>query len=146
MKREFVLGLVFRPGLDVVFLIRKNRPDWQAGHYNGIGGRIEPDESPRFAMSREYKEETGATVGVLEWRLFCLLRSRGDIVHCFCAESAAKVQSKTDEEVFTCHVACLPPNALPQLRWMIPMAIDRLADRDPDCVMFTIAEERKEKP
>lgn len=42
-----------------VLLIRKAKPDWQAGLLNGIGGKVEDGESIFQATVREFKEETG---------------------------------------------------------------------------------------
>jgi len=61
-KIKYVLGFAFSPwGLQVV-LIEKNRPDWQKGYLNGIGGKIEPGETPLQAMIREFKEEAGLRI------------------------------------------------------------------------------------
>jgi len=40
-------------------LTLKDRPDWQAGHYNLPGGKMEPGEDPNTAAIRELMEETG---------------------------------------------------------------------------------------
>ncbi len=40
-------------------MIRKNRPDWQAGKLNFPGGHIEEGEEPQIAAARELFEETG---------------------------------------------------------------------------------------
>lgn len=61
--RRFVLGFCFDFGYHNVLLIEKNRPPWQAGKLNGIGGKIEEGESPAAAMAREFREETGGLVG-----------------------------------------------------------------------------------
>src|SRR5687767_2261708 len=61
----------------MVLLVRKARPEWQAGLLNGIGGKIQhlpirPQdtelrwESSLEAMRREFTEETGLSVD-LEW-------------------------------------------------------------------------------
>ena len=55
----YTIGIVFSHNLKCVFLLRKNRPDWQAGKLNGIGGHIEEGEEPLNAMRREALEETG---------------------------------------------------------------------------------------
>lgn len=49
-----------------VALMRKNRPQWQVGKLNGIGGKIEDGETAAEAMRREFQEETGQDG--FEWR------------------------------------------------------------------------------
>ncbi len=56
---EYVLGFMFSPDEKKVLLIWKNRPSWQAGKLNGIGGKVNPGETPLEAMEREFIEETG---------------------------------------------------------------------------------------
>lgn len=56
---EYVLGIMFSEDEKKVLTIWKNRPSWQAGKLNGIGGKIEAGESPLEAMHREFIEETG---------------------------------------------------------------------------------------
>lgn len=55
----YTLGFVFNPERTHVMLIRKTRPQWQAGSLNGIGGKLEQDESESECMIREFREETG---------------------------------------------------------------------------------------
>lgn len=56
---EYVLGFMFNEDESKVLLVHKNRPTWQAGKLNGIGGKIEAGETPLQAMEREFMEETG---------------------------------------------------------------------------------------
>jgi 8-oxo-dGTP pyrophosphatase MutT (NUDIX family) len=42
-----------------VLLVLKDRPPWQAGRLNLVGGKIEDGEHPREAALRELKEEAG---------------------------------------------------------------------------------------
>ena len=58
-KKTYVAGFLFSPDRSRVLLIRKNRPAWQAGKLNGLGGKIEPGETPPQAMRREFREEQG---------------------------------------------------------------------------------------
>lgn len=57
--KEYVLGYIFSEDMEDVLLIRKERPYWQKGMLNGIGGKIEKEEMPREAIKREMLEEAG---------------------------------------------------------------------------------------
>lgn len=59
---RYSLGLAFSPDAGSVLLILKNRPSFLAGRWNGVGGHVEPGETPAQAMAREFREETG-----LDW-------------------------------------------------------------------------------
>lgn len=86
---NYVLGFIFDLYSSKVLLIRKEKPNWQKGFFNGVGGKIEEtDETIYIAMARECKEETGAFTHHLDWRKFCTMEGRncpdGDWnVHCF---------------------------------------------------------------
>ena len=43
-----------------VLLLNRDYPGWM-GCWNGVGGKLEPNESPRESMLREIQEETGLT-------------------------------------------------------------------------------------
>lgn len=60
---RYVLGFTFSPTFSHVLLLWKNRPAWQAGKLNGIGGKIEEGETAEEAMAREFTEETGIVTG-----------------------------------------------------------------------------------
>lgn len=60
--KQYVLTFVFNEALDSVWLIRKIKPKFQEGYLNGIGGKIEKDESPHEAAIRELHEESGYIV------------------------------------------------------------------------------------
>lgn len=57
------LGYVLSPDAERVLLIHRNtRPDDPAfGKYNGLGGKLEPDEDIAAGMLRELHEEAGIT-------------------------------------------------------------------------------------
>lgn len=56
-NKQFTIGICFSHDLKWVYLVRKRRPEWQAGKLNGIGGKVNPGEDPAVAMRREAKEE-----------------------------------------------------------------------------------------
>jgi len=55
MKTKYVVG--FRFCGEQVLLLRKQRPAWQNGKLNGVGGKIERGETPMLAMACEWIEE-----------------------------------------------------------------------------------------
>lgn len=123
--QEYVLGFMFDEAAERVLLIRKNRPSWQAGFLNGIGGHIEPGEAPLEAMIREFREETG--VEHADWRHFLVLEFPKGRIFCYDAHSSAAVdaaRTMTDEVLVQVAAAPLPHDVLDNLRWMIPMALD----------------------
>jgi 8-oxo-dGTP diphosphatase len=96
---DYCLGFLFDEYLDNVVLIKKERPDWQKGKLNGVGGKIEEGEIPAVAMSREFKEETGVVISVENWSLFGSMQGDSWCVHLFATSvSSPKVLQLTDEK------------------------------------------------
>ncbi len=64
------LGYVLSPDRSRVLLIHRNaRPDDQhLGKYNGLGGKLEPEEDVASGMRREIREEAGIECGGLALR------------------------------------------------------------------------------
>jgi len=120
---RYVVGFLFDG--DRVLLIRKERPAWQAGRLNGVGGHIEEGESPHEAMTREFREEAGLETD--EWVGYARLHRPGDYeVFFFVArrKEGEEVSQKT-EEGLEWHVASsLPDDVIPNLKWLVPMALD----------------------
>lgn len=121
---EYCLGFAFNPSLDTVVLIKKQRPEWQAGLLNGVGGKLEPGESAMDAMHREFKEETG--VSISDWQRFGQLSGSDWIVHLYTTkiydwEIASIIYKKTDEEILLKDADNLS-NIIPNLMWLVPMA------------------------
>jgi 8-oxo-dGTP diphosphatase len=127
-QQGYVVGFLF-DHWNSVALIEKNRPSWQAGYINGIGGKIEPGESHLFAMIREFKEETG--VDFEDWQCFALLESPRSRIWAFKGLTDSKtlhsVRTVEDERVFVhnSYAELVPKNAVPNLHWLIPFAIRR---------------------
>lgn len=67
--REYTLGFAFSSDFSKVLLIQKNRPIWQEGKLNGIGGKLEEcDQTPIDGMIREFKEETNIDTSDCRWQ------------------------------------------------------------------------------
>lgn len=48
----------------------KKQNDMHAGKWNGLGGKLEPGETPEECARREIKEESGLQVKKLQWKGF----------------------------------------------------------------------------
>jgi 8-oxo-dGTP diphosphatase len=69
---NYVMGLLLTNygEAERVLLTLKNRPEWQNGLWNGIGGKINPGELALDAMTREAQEETEI---LTMWREFAVI-------------------------------------------------------------------------
>jgi 8-oxo-dGTP diphosphatase len=68
MRARLVVGFMFCGAH--VLLVNKQKPKWQEGLWNGIGGKVERDESPMYAMPREFREETCIDTAQDNWTHF----------------------------------------------------------------------------
>jgi 8-oxo-dGTP diphosphatase len=128
--QTYACGFLFSHDRTRVLLIRKRRPAWQAGKLNGLGGKIEPGESPAEAMRREFREE--ANLDVAGWQEVLTLSGgddagsgvawRGHFFRAFGDIDAARAM--TDETLERHDARALPPDTIPNLRWMIPLMLD----------------------
>jgi 8-oxo-dGTP diphosphatase len=123
-KQQYVCGFLFSKDKEQVLLMQKNRPEWQKDRLNGVGGKIEHGESEYEAMVRECQEECGLEVN--NWNKFFELEGPDFVVHFFRAfADIYEAKSLTDEKI-----GVYPSQMgwgyklLPNLRWLIPMALD----------------------
>lgn len=126
---KYVLGFMFDLKLQHVALIEKNRPAWQAGKLNGVGGKVEPNETLEFAMVREFVEETGISTVPEGWNHFAELHGPDWKVAVYCGQSDRIHQARatTDEKVVIAHVMNIQEmHTIANVRWLVPMAQDFL--------------------
>lgn len=114
-----------------ILLIRKKRPDWQAGYLNGVGGKIEFGETSREAMTREFQEETGLTIEKHNWIYVCdMINSNTDSskVTFFTAKlSEIKFENKTDEELILVNYEVMTQyKLLPNIKALVELTLLRL--------------------
>ena len=130
--KTYVCGFLFSPDRARVLLIRKNRPAWQAGKLNGVGGKIEAGETPHQAMRREFREEAGVDLPEARWQHVITLSGADDAGaghgwagHFFRGfGDVDNVTALTDEPLEVHAVRSLPEHVIPNLRWMIPLMLD----------------------
>ena len=130
---QYCLGFLFDIfDRDKVALIRKNRPSWQAGLLNGIGGKLEEGETYRQAMVREFFEETGNVAA--RWNLFAELFSGHSAINgqpwkmgCFYGFGVTDLcESKTDEKIEIIQWPLIGKNkslCVENTPWLLEMAI-----------------------
>lgn len=129
MKR-YVVGFCFNEARDEILLIEKNKPEWQKGRLNGIGGKIEDyDASPKSAMYREGLEEANIKV---DWQQFAHYSGPGYELFIFRAfDDRALEEFKTmeAERIVSRSVDGLPwrdeKKMIWNLNWLIPLALDK---------------------
>lgn len=152
MFKSYVLGFMFeREWPWRVVLIRKNRPEWQSGKLNGVGGHIEPGEEPVEAMEREFREETGVdTTGM--WTA-CGSIKREDDFEVFIFKGVCSdlqnlgLRSVTDELVYCEWISQIHRGnrgIIPNLAWIIPLLLDDNSDGAPYIVHMEVAKPMKE--
>ena len=93
---NYCLGFLTDPTGERILLMEKRRPHWQVGLLNGIGGKLEDEESGVEAMARECVEETGLDVN--QWFALDTLTFPGGQVEVFHAVADLdRARTTTDE-------------------------------------------------
>ncbi len=121
---EYVVGFMINDKNQVLLII-KNRPEWQKGLMNGIGGHIEANELPETAMKREFLEETGCSTDHFSWKNFATLSGPDWKVYFFVlrVKTFPAFQTVTDEVVVAVNIETLNfSNCIPNIIWLISMA------------------------
>lgn len=139
-KTKFSLGFIFDAQLQNVLLIQKNRPDWQKGKWNGLGGHVEKGETYLQTIEREVFEESGLNIPANEWIKVGEMKLTDSICWVFAAiykGELTDIQIKTDEILAWHSIRNIPINVLSNLTWLIPFAIDKLTHSELlECIIF----------
>ena len=135
-KKQYVVGFCFVPNEGNVILIRKNKPAWQEGKLNGVGGSIEAGETAMQAMEREWLEETAEPR--TGWELFCTICYAKATVFFFRTwTTECKARTNTSEIIVRASLGDIHGPVVPcwyaetklhlpmlaNLRYLIPMAL-----------------------
>lgn len=128
MRQNYVVGFAFSADRSKVVLIRKNRPAWQAGKLNGVGGKFEPGEDGLSCMTREFSEETGVTTDAADWHYFTKIIGRDGDVLCYRMfdDKALAATTKSDEavEITPVDFDHIRAESMANLLWLIGIALD----------------------
>lgn len=127
--QEYVVGFCFDVERERVVLIRKLKPAWQAGKLNGVGGKVELNETHIQAMVREFAEETGVTTEPNDWMRYAKLSGKYFDMQVFCMfdnSVLTKVKTVEDEkvEIHWLDSKWIKSQAISNLPWLISLALD----------------------
>jgi len=132
---DMVVGLLYDDYCEHVLMIRKNKPEWQKGKLNGIGGKIKEGETPLQAMVREFHEETGEFLNASKWEhcieYKCTFNEVDPYtVHFFASlcynhiwMSSLKCPEEESLEIVEVN-NMYNENVIENLRWIVPMLAD----------------------
>lgn len=139
MMTDYVVGFSFNEARYAVILVQKQKPQWQRGLLNGVGGKIEKGEKPIEAMVREFAEEAGVPTLESDWTQYAIMGSAGfedrfsskpggfrvHVFKTFNTEIFKNVTTVTDELIVTKAIDDVNKNnSISNLRWLIEMALD----------------------
>lgn len=73
---DYVLGIIISEDKKILLVKKLKGPKVNLYKWNGVGGKIEKDETPHEAMKREVFEESGLDIN--DWDIFCELIMEND--------------------------------------------------------------------
>ncbi len=128
-QRRAVVGIAFNESVTRVLLVEKQRPKWQAGLFNGVGGKVEEGESPVGAVSREFFEQAGLDITEAAWT-HCITYRGPDFEITFYQiflpdKMFDSAKTATDEEVTPVPLSEIPKvRTIFNLQYIVPMMMD----------------------
>lgn len=128
MIQEYVCGFMFDQTYQNVALIEKVNPSWQRGFLNGVGGKIEKDESPINAMVREFKEEAGVDTTIETWTQYAkIVQNNSWHVYFFMSVGdLSLLKSMEKEQIVLLAIKDLQQSkALQSVKWLVPLCMDK---------------------
>ncbi|HRN96339.1 MAG TPA: NUDIX domain-containing protein [Candidatus Levybacteria bacterium] len=131
--KKYTVGFIFNTSLTKVLLIHKLHPQWQNGKINGVGGKIEPGEDSIDCIVREIREETGLITQKNLWKFAgknCAPDWEVDFYACMYNGQESDAKTLTDEKVEWFLLSDLPDNLIPNLKWLIPLTLNKLTDNE----------------
>jgi 8-oxo-dGTP diphosphatase len=135
--KKYSLGFIFNASLNKVLLMHRIKPEWQKGKINGIGGKVEEHESALSSMVRETQEETALTIKENEWQYIANLSSPEfftEVFACIYPGNIADAKSLEEQKIEWFSLDKLPSNMINNLRWLIPLSLDKVKHNEPKSV------------
>lgn len=126
-SREYTVVIAFNYLLLDVLLIQKEKPKFQKGLFNGIGGKVEHNETITQCACREFYEECGIKIRNPKHFATLSTKSHGiDAIvyfYTYVLKRQDTPQTKTKEKISWSHFYMLQYLPLvPNLYWLITLA------------------------
>lgn len=121
--KHYVLGLVFNKDTSRILLIKKKRPTWMEGFWNGIGGKIEDNETPKSAMDREMLEEIGQYYKNTHVMTFTCPGGTVYVFKAICNTEDIIYKQIEDEILKTTPINDMLTPYMTNLKWIIPLSL-----------------------
>lgn len=131
-----IYTLCFLTRGEKVLMLHRNKPPNQ-GLWNGVGGRIEPGETPYDCVLREVFEETGYHLdaahfaGILTWKGFEISNGGLYLFTAPAPEGDPGPCSEGDLEWQSYAWACSSPDVVSNLHYVLPLILDGKAGAPP---------------
>jgi len=126
---QYTPGFIFDSDLNKVLLVHKQKPDWQKGKINGIGGKYEGSETPEECIARETHEESTLDIRKELWVYVGTMHQTVGDVGILAAKytgSANDAVKNDHEDIEWFDVSYLPSNVISNLRWLVPLSLEKL--------------------
>lgn len=137
MKKRYVVGFAFWRNR-ILLIHKKKGPEYVVGKMNGVGGKIEGDETIVDAMAREFGEETGVETWPSLWSHVATMHGNSNegndyelhILYTFLPDTSLfhdiKNPEQSGEDLYWFPLDKLEKVAIvPNLKWIIPLCLDR---------------------
>lgn len=145
--KKYTIGILFDQEKDSVMLIKKVKPEWQAGKLNFPGGKIEEGENEFDCVAREFVEEAHVDIPPSEWVHIGRINNEDNyLVEIFMAiydeDRHGDWCSMTDEKIDWYAVTNLPKNVIHNIPFLVGYALYYYFQGNADKVHFSTFEYR----
>ena len=137
-SQKYTLGFIFDKKCKHVLLIHKQKPKWQKGKINGVGGKCEAGETTEGCIRREVQEETRLDIPEESWAYVGTIHQEvGDVGVLVTRYHGSMAHAVTNdhEEIEWFDISKLPDNAMSNLHWLIPLSLEKLEGK---CKSFSV--------
>lgn len=133
IMQKYVVAFVFNKDFSSVLLMHKNRPAWQNGLINGLGGKVEDGEDTFSTVSREIEEESGLKIPKEDWVKVGKVYSDSFTMDVFGSMYEGEISdavTKEDEPIEWFKVNDLPSNTIENVPWLVNITLDKLKNNN----------------